>query len=115
MLFRSPDGSQIGIVKGHGNQILLVPLGGGPTRTITPKGHSDLIDLSWANDSQSMFVSTLEPGGANLLHVDLNGDTQPVWQQSQATDTWGFPSPDGRHLAILGTSSEANVWTIDNF
>jgi serine/threonine protein kinase len=111
----SPDGSQIGIVKGHGNQIRLVPLGGGPTRTMTPKGHSDLIDLSWANDSQSMFVSTLEPGGANLLHVDLNGDTQPVWQQSQATDTWGFPSPDGRHLAILGTSSEANVWTIDNF
>jgi Tol biopolymer transport system component len=111
----SPDGSQIGIVKGHGNQILLVPLGGGPTRTITPKGHSDLIDLSWANDSQSMFVSTLEPGGASLLHVDLNGNTQPVWQQSQATDTWGAPSPDGRHLAILGTSSEANVWMIGNF
>ena len=111
----SPDGSQIGIVKGHGNQIVLVPLGGGPTRTMTPKGHSDLIDLSWANDSQSMFVSTLEPGGANLLHVDLNGNTQTVWQQSQATDTWGSPSPDGRHLAILGTSSEANVWTIDNF
>jgi serine/threonine protein kinase/Tol biopolymer transport system component len=111
----SPNGSQIGIVKGHGNQILLVPLSGGPTRTMTPKGHSDLIDLSWANDSQSMFVSTLEPGGANLLHVDLNGDTQIVWQQSQATDTWGFPSPDGRHLAILGTSSEANVWTIGNF
>jgi len=111
----SPDGSQIGIVKGHGNQILLVPLGGGPTRTMTPNGHSDLIDLSWANDSQSMFVSTLEPGGANLLHVDLNGNTQSVWQQSQATDTWGSPSPDGRHLAILGTSSEANVWTIGNF
>jgi hypothetical protein len=111
----SPDGSQIGIVKRHGNQILLVPLGGGPTRTMTPKGHSDLADLSWANDSQSMFVSTLEPGGANLLHVNLNGHTQRVWQQSQATDTWGAPSPDGRHLAISGTSSEANVWMISNF
>lgn len=111
----SPDGSQIGIVKERGNQILLVPLGGGPTRTLTPKGHSDLIDLSWANDSQSMFVSTLEPGGANLLHVDLNGDTQSVWQQSQVTETWGFPSPDGRHLAISGSSSEANVWLISNF
>jgi len=111
----SPDGSQIGIVKGHGNQILLVPLGGGPTRTMTPKGHSDLIDLSWANDSQSMFVSTLESGGANLLHVDLNGDTQLVWHQSQATDTWGFPSPDGRHLALTGASSESNVWLIGNF
>jgi len=111
----SPDGSQIGIVKEHGNQILLVPLGGGPTRTIRPKGHSDLIDLSWANDSQSMFVSTLEPGGANLLHVDLNGATQSVWEQSQATETWGFPSPDGRHLAIAGSSSESNVWSINNF
>jgi hypothetical protein len=111
----SPDGSQIGIVKGHGNQILLVPLGGGPTRTVTPKGHSDLIDLSWANDSQSLFVSTLEPGGANLLHVEFNGNTHVVWRQSQATDTWGSPSPDGRHLAILGTSSEANVWLINNF
>ena len=111
----SPDGSQIGIVKRHGNQILLVPLDGGPTRTMTPKGHSDLADLSWANDSQSMFVSTLEPGGANLLHVNLNGNTQRVWQQSQATDTWGAPSPDGRHLAISGTSSEANVWMISNF
>src|SRR5215467_8898850 len=39
----------IGIVEERGNQILLVPLGGGPTRTIRPKGHSDLIDLSWAN------------------------------------------------------------------
>jgi len=111
----SPDGSQIGIVKEHGNQILLVPLGGGPTRTIRPKGHSDFIDLSWANDSQSMFVSSLEPGGANLLHVDLNGATQSVWEQSQATETWGFPSPDGRHLAIAGSSSESNVWSINNF
>jgi len=111
----SPDGSQIAIVKGHGNQIRLVPLAGGQTRTITTKGHSDLIELNWAIDSQSMFVSTLEPGGANLLHVDLSGDIQPVWQQSQATDTLGFPSPDGRHLAILGSSAESNVWLINNF
>jgi serine/threonine protein kinase len=111
----SPDGSQIAIVKGHGNQIRLVPLAGGQTRTITTKGHSDLIQLNWAIDSQSMFVSALEPGGANLLHVDLNGDIQPVWQQSQATDTFGFPSPDGRHLAILGSNAESNVWLINNF
>jgi len=111
----SPDGSQIAIVKEHGNQIRLVPLAGGQSRTITTKGHSDLIELNWAIDSQSMFVSTLEPGGANLLHVDLNGDIQPVWQQSQATDTLGFPSPDGRHLAILGSNAESNVWLINNF
>ena len=111
----SPDGSRIGIVKRHGHQIRLVPVGGGQTRTITVKGNSELMELNWAIDSQSMFVSAVEPGAATLLHVDLNGDAQPVWQQPQPKLTWGFPSPDGRHLAILGTSSEANVWVIGNF
>ena len=111
----SPDGSWIGIVKRRGHQIRLVPLSGGPTRTITTKGYSDLFELNWAIDSKSMFVSALEPGGATVLHVDLNGDAQPVWRQPQSDFTWGFPSPDGRHLAILGSNSEANVWMIGNF
>jgi serine/threonine protein kinase len=111
----SPDGSRIGIVKRHGHQIRLVPVGGGQTRTITVKGNPELMELNWAIDSQSMFVSAVEPGAATLLHVNLNGDAQPVWQQPQPKLIWGFPSPDGRHLAILGTSSEANVWIIDNF
>ena len=111
----SPDGSRISIVKRHGHQIRLVPLSGGQTRTITIKRYSDLMDLNWATDSHGMFVSALEPGGATLLHVALNGDTQPVWQQPQSTFTWGFPSPDGRHLAILDANSESNVWMIGNF
>jgi hypothetical protein len=111
----SPDGSRIGLVKRHANQIRLVPLGGGQTRTITINGYSDLEDLNWAIDSQSMFVSTLGPGGAILLHVGLNGDAQPIWQQPQTTWSWGFSSPDGRHLAITGESSQANVWMIGNF
>jgi serine/threonine protein kinase/Tol biopolymer transport system component len=111
----SPDGSRIGIVKRHGREIRLVPLRGGLTRTIAVKGYTDLLDLNWAIDSQSLFVSTLQPGGATLLRVALNGDAQPVWQQPQSTFTWGYPSPDGRHVAVLGSSSEANVWMIGNF
>src|SRR6267154_1862215 len=79
----SPDGSQIGIVKRHGHHIRLVSLGGRQTRTITVKGYSDLQELNWAIDSQSMFVSSTEPGASALLHVGLNGDAQPVWQQFQ--------------------------------
>ena len=111
----SPDGSKIGLMKKHGNQIRLVPLSGGPTKTITTSGYSDLLELFWANDSQSMYVSTLAPGGAILFRVSLNGETQPIWRRPQSTHTWGFPSPDGRHLAIVNSSTEANVWMIDNF
>jgi serine/threonine protein kinase/dipeptidyl aminopeptidase/acylaminoacyl peptidase len=111
----SPDGSWIGIMKRHGHQIRLVPLGGGPMRTIIVKGHSDFQEVNWAADSQSMFVSSVEPGAAALLHVGLNGDAQPVWQQPQPKLIWGFPSPDGRHLAILCASSDANAWLISNF
>ena len=82
---------------------------------ITIKGYSDLVDLNWAIDSQSLFVSALGPGGATLVHVDLKGNAQPIWQQPQTTHTWGFSSPDGRHLAISGESSEANVWMIGDF
>ena len=111
----SPDGTQIAILKRHGHEIGLVPLGGSETKTIAIKGYSDLGDFYWATDSRSMFVSTKGAGRALLLHVGLNGDAQPIWQQPQITTLWGFPSPDGRHLAMLGASSEANVWLINNF
>jgi serine/threonine protein kinase/Tol biopolymer transport system component len=111
----SPDGSKIGIVKKHGNQIRLLPLSSGPARTITVNGYSDLLEFFWSIDSQSMFVSTVAPGGASLLHVSLNGEAQPIWHRPQSTHTWGFPSPDGRHLAIMDSNTESNVWMISNF
>lgn len=111
----SPDGSKIGMVKKHGNQIRMLPLSGGPTRTVTVNGYSDFLEFFWAIDSQSMFVSTVAPGGASLLHVSLNGEAQSIWHRPQSTHTWGFPSPDGRHLAIMDSNKESNVWMINNF
>jgi hypothetical protein len=111
----SPDGSWIGIVKKHGQEIRLVPLRRGETRTVSVRGYRDLIDLNWATDSKGMFVSAQNFDGATLLHVALTGNAQSVWHQSQSTATWGFPSPDGRHLAILGANSESNAWIISNF
>jgi hypothetical protein len=111
----SPDGSWIGIAKRHGNTIRLVPLGNHQTRTINIDGYSGIADLNWAIDSRSLFVSNVGPDGAALLHVDLEGKTQPVWLQPQATSFWGFSSPDARHLAISAESRETSVWMISNF
>jgi serine/threonine protein kinase/Tol biopolymer transport system component len=111
----SPDGRWIAIAKRHGNTIRLVPLGENQARTITVNGTSDLVDLNWAVNSQSFFVSTLGSGGATLLHVDLDGKTQPIWAQAQTTSFWGFSSPDARHLAISSEFRETSAWMISNF
>ena len=111
----SPDGSWIAIARRHGNTIRLVPLGKDQARTIHINGYSDLTDLSWAVNSRSFFVPTLGPGGATLLRVDLDGNTQPIWLQPQTTSLWAFSSPDARHLVISSESRETSVWMLSNF
>ncbi len=113
----SPDGLQIAYLKQHWNadQIHFIPLNGGGPRTITLKGHFLLSSLDWTPDSKSMFIATESANGSTLLHVDLKGNVQPVWQQTESGSIWGIPSPDGHHIAMQGTTSNANVWVIDNF
>jgi len=116
----SPDGSQIAIFKSDWNtgEIRFFPVAGGEARTVTVKGYVNLNSICWAQDSKSLFVGTSGSIGATLLHVELDGNARPIWQQPYAGErdgTWGIPSPDGRHLTVLGQSAEANVWMIDNF
>jgi Tol biopolymer transport system component/predicted Ser/Thr protein kinase len=113
----SPDGSLVAYEKMDwtADQVHFLPLRGGQARTVTLKGYTNLDSLDWAPDSKSVFVSTLGPSGATLLHIDLNGNVQPIWHQPQPIQTWGIPSPDGRHLAMDAVSEDANVWMIDNF
>jgi hypothetical protein len=113
----SPDGSQVAMLKSDWNtgQIRFIPLGGGQARTVTVKGYVHLNSCDWAPDSKSLFVATTGPAGATVLRIDLEGNAQPIWQQPVASTTWGIPSPDGRHLAMFGTSFDANAWMIDNF
>ena len=111
----SPDGSWIGIAKRNGNAIRLIPLGKDQARTITLNGYSGLTDLSWAVDSRSLFVSSVGLDGAALLHIDLDGNAQPIWRQPQITSFWGLSSPDACHLAISGESRETSVWMFGDF
>ncbi|HMI52303.1 MAG TPA: hypothetical protein VK525_12380 [Candidatus Saccharimonadales bacterium] len=60
-------------------------------------------------------MGTSSPQGATLLRVNLDGKATPIWQNSQPLEIWGVPSPDGRHIAMFGTSAESNVWMIDDF
>jgi serine/threonine protein kinase len=113
----SPDGSQVAMIKIDWNtgQIRFIPIGGGQGRTVTVKGYVHLISCHWGPDSRSVFVGASGPAGTAMLRIDLEGNAQPIWQQPTPSDSWGVPSPDGRHLAMYGTSWDSNVWMIDNF
>jgi hypothetical protein len=53
--------------------------------------------------------------GATLLFIDLKGQVSAIWEQRGGLWTWDVPSPDGRHLAILGFTLDSNVRMIEDF
>jgi Tol biopolymer transport system component/DNA-binding winged helix-turn-helix (wHTH) protein len=116
----SPDGSRLAftqndMLEGH---IQILPLAGGEVGEVNVKGWSNLFSLFWAAEGSGLFVSA-DPTGtkATLLHVDLNGRSQVLWQQQFLPDAGGtgIPSPDGHHLAMVGGSTDNNVWLLENF
>jgi hypothetical protein len=114
----SPDGSQVAFIKARGNpgQLRFISVRGGETRTVEVKGtFLRSSSIHWASDSHSVFVGTEGADSATLLHVDLKGNVQPIWQQSHRGVIAGTPSPDGSRLAIQTSGSNRNLWLIDNF
>ncbi len=114
----SPDGTQVAFVWEHvnPNQVQFIRLDGHGTRTVeVPGPFFTCTSVEWAHDSKSVFMGTEGSHRATLLRVDLEGNIQPVWQQSHDGAIGGSPSPDGRHIAIGATGFNRNVWMIDNF
>ena len=113
----SPDGSQIAMQVPPGeNRFRLLPLTGGASRDLAVKGWFHFDDgPDWSSDGKGFYVSSRSPKGVRLLYIDLKGNVTAVWQQQGSLRTWALPSPDGRHLAILGYTVDSNVWMIENF
>jgi DNA-binding winged helix-turn-helix (wHTH) protein/Tol biopolymer transport system component len=115
----SPDGSEIAAVdpKVTGNAIRRIPLNGGTASEVEVPGRKELAVLSWAADGKGWFVSSVTPGNWScLLHVNPGGESQVLFEQGvDGLNTWGMPSPDGKHLAFLRWTNSSNVWMIDDF
>jgi WD40-like Beta Propeller Repeat len=112
----SPDGTRFAFTTGHEELIHILSLRGQPLQEIRVKGWTNFGDIEWAADSKGLFVAHSIQGENALLYVDLQGNAHVLWQQHGGTGTgFGFPSPDGRHLALLGWTLEANLWMMENF
>jgi serine/threonine protein kinase/Tol biopolymer transport system component len=117
----SLDGSRLAFTQYYDNRdgrIRILPLAGGEVREVTVKGWHGLTKPWWAADGKGLFVSAGAGLGATLLYVDLEGRGQVIWRQRFSISNnpaRGIPSPDGRYLALLGFSTDCNVWLLENF
>jgi serine/threonine protein kinase/Tol biopolymer transport system component len=113
----SPDGSRIVFIYYNPveGRIELLSLKGELEREIVVKGWAGFNSVDWAADGKSLFVSSQSPTSSTLLRVDLEGHATPLWDQRGSWRTWAIAAPNGRKLAIQGTTSGSNIWMIENF
>ncbi len=111
----SPDGSRFAATPSSAGPIYIYSLRGQPTQRIEIKNWSNLLNFSWAADGKGLFVVVGIEGGRVVLHVDLQGNAQPIWEDTGGSgETQAFPSPDGRHVALQGWTTSGNLWMLEN-
>jgi Tol biopolymer transport system component len=121
----SPDGNQLAHVvrapecrvcaEFFDSAIRVVSLSGEIQREILVKGGA-IVGVDWAPNGRGFFVGVFDETNqqpARVYFIDLSGTEHLLWQ-TRATDAiWAVPSPDGRYLAIRGSTGESNVWSIE--
>jgi serine/threonine protein kinase/Tol biopolymer transport system component len=121
----SPDGNQLAHVvrapechvcaEFFDSAIRVVSLSGQIQREILVKGGA-IRGIDWAPNGRGFFVGVLDETNqrpARVSFIDLSGTEHLLWQ-TRATDAiWAVPSPDGRYLAIRGSTRESNLWSIE--
>jgi len=111
----SPDGAHVAVLRNAEGQIGIVSLRGQPPQEIRLKDWSNLQTVVWDASGTGLLVSDGIQGGTVLLGVDLRGQAHVLWRNHGFNLTNVRPSPDGRHLAILGSSVDSSMWMMENF
>jgi serine/threonine protein kinase len=126
----SPDGKRMAVLKTSQNRVHVLSFDGEAPLDIAVKSGAALQTVNWTSDGKGLFASSATPRGSVLLRIDLQGNSQVVWQQKGSIAPWGgdvdlgmggpaapwaVPSPDGRHLAIYSWTLSANMWMMENF
>jgi Tol biopolymer transport system component/DNA-binding winged helix-turn-helix (wHTH) protein len=111
----SPDGTRIAYATSREGPIHILSLRGEPSQEIRVRGWTNIEDIEWAG-ANALLISSGTQGGYVILHVDMEGNAQSLWQQQGGFANFvGRLSPDGRHLAFNGYSTNSNIWMMENF
>jgi hypothetical protein len=112
----SPDGTRFAAQPGNAGLIHILSLRGEVLRELRLKEWSQLDSTVWAADSKSLFVTAKTPDGGVVLHVNLQGKTDVLWENPGVSwETVAHPSPDGRRLVFDRWTRTSNMWMLENF
>jgi serine/threonine protein kinase len=111
----SPDGTRLAVSGNPEGPIHILSLRGQPAHVIPGQNFKNMQIFFWAADGKGLYVADAVKGGSVLSYLDLNGHTHVVWENRGGSWILGLPSPDGRHLAILSSTMNRNMWMMENF
>jgi serine/threonine protein kinase len=113
----SPDGKLIAISRFDPKQarIRFLSLEGKPMPDLVVKGWAAIDALDWMPDAKRLLLSSSNSRGSTLVLVELDGTAKPLMKQGGGGQTWGIPSPDGKHIALAGGMFDSNAWMLENF
>jgi Tol biopolymer transport system component len=111
----SYDGKRVAVSDGPEGPIRIFSMLGHLERIVPVTGVNRIQSLHWTADGSGFYLSNALKDGTILLHVDLHGKTNVIWDNRGGAFTMGVPSPDGHYLAIQGSTSNQNMWMMENF
>ena len=114
----SPDGTSIAFISLNmfAGRIRVISLLDASQRDVDVKGWNSLNHINWAADGKGWYVSSELALASTLLYVDLSGNATILLREPGLfTETWGIPSPDGKHLAFLRYNFGNNAWVLEGF
>jgi eukaryotic-like serine/threonine-protein kinase len=111
----SPDGTRIAFLPSPTGSIQVLSLQGKPSSAIPVKGYANIQTLNWDSSSRGFYISEFKGGNTSVLHVDLNGDSNVLWEHPGVWGNGSRPSLDGRYLALTDWEVTGNMWLMENF
>jgi hypothetical protein len=111
----SPDGKRFAVIRGTGNPLEILSLKGDVLQEIKIPEWRSAGPIQWAADGKGLFVPGLSLSGASLLYVNLTGEAHVIRENRGGNYSPGLPSPDGRHIAMVATGTNSNMWMMENF
>ena len=111
----SPDGERLAIARSSQGPIEIYTLRGQLIGKVPTHSPFKLVWLTWAADQKGLFITAKGGNGDELSYADLRGNSNSLRRCVGDNNCFGFPSPDGRHLAITDRNHSTSMWMMENF